>query len=84
MDQIASSRFEPIRIRSVHTLVTESEFDYELPKIYCEAHNDMKVYLEIYAIMETLASFFHVYEVIDHEVLTKLRVQTRTSIALKL
>ena len=50
LDQIASSRFEPIRIRSVHTLFTESEFDYGLPKIYCEAHNDMKVYLEIYAI----------------------------------
>ena len=32
--------------------------------------------------METLASFFHVYEVINHEVLTKLRVQTRTLIAL--
>ena len=32
--------------------------------------------------METLASFFRVYEVINHEVLTKLRVQTRTSIAL--
>ena len=32
--------------------------------------------------METLASFFLVYEVINHEVLTKLRVQTRTSIAL--
>ena len=50
LDQIASSRFEPIRIRSVHTLFTESEFDYGLPKIYCEAHNNMKVYLEIYAI----------------------------------
>ena len=45
LDQIASSRFELIRIRSVHTLFTESEFDYGLPKIYCEAHNDMKVYL---------------------------------------
>ena len=32
--------------------------------------------------METLASFFRVYEVINREVLTKLRVQTRTSIAL--
>ena len=32
--------------------------------------------------METLASFFHVYEVINREVLTKLRIQTRTSIAL--
>ena len=50
LDQIASSRFEPIRIRSVHTLFTESEFDYGLPKIYCEAHNDMKVCLEIYTI----------------------------------
>ena len=50
LDQIASSRFEPIRIRSIHTLFTESEFDYGLPKIYCEAHNNMKVYLEIYAI----------------------------------
>ena len=45
LDQIASSRFE--LIRSVHTLFTE---DYGLPKIYCEAHNNMKVYLEIYAI----------------------------------
>ena len=50
LDQIASSRFESIRIRSVHTLFTESEFDYGLPKIYCETHNNMKVYLEIYAI----------------------------------
>ena len=50
LDQIASNRFEPIRILSVHTLFTESEFDYGLPKIYCEAHNNMKVYLEIYAI----------------------------------
>ena len=50
LDQITSSCFEPIRIRSVHTLFTESEFDYGLPKIYCEVHNDMKVYLEIYAI----------------------------------
>ena len=32
--------------------------------------------------MDTIASFFCVYEVINHEVLTKLRVQTRTSIAL--
>ena len=32
--------------------------------------------------MDTIASVFHVYEVINHEVLTKLRVQTRTSIAL--
>ena len=34
--------------------------------------------------METLASLFRVYEVINHEVkvLTKLRVQTRTSIVL--
>ena len=32
--------------------------------------------------METLASFFRVYEVINHKVLTKLRVQMRTSIAL--
>ena len=32
--------------------------------------------------METLAFFFCVYEVINHEILTKLRVQTRTSIAL--
>ena len=31
--------------------------------------------------METLASFFRVYEVINHEVLTKLCVQRRTSIA---
>ena len=28
--QIASNRFEPIRIHSVHTLVTESKFDYGL------------------------------------------------------
>ena len=32
--------------------------------------------------MDTIPSFFRVYEVINHEVLTKLRVQTRTSIAL--
>ena len=32
--------------------------------------------------METLASFFCVYEVINHKVLTKLRVQMRTSITL--
>ena len=32
--------------------------------------------------METLASFFRVYEVINCEVLTKLHIQTRTSIAL--
>ena len=32
LDQIASNRFEPIRIGSVHTLVTESEFDYGLQK----------------------------------------------------
>ena len=50
LDQLASSRFEPIRIRSIHTLFTESKYDYRLPKIFCEAHNDMKVYLEIYAI----------------------------------
>ena len=50
LDQIASSSFEPICIRSVHTLLTESEFDYGLPKIFCEARNNMKVYLEIYAI----------------------------------
>ena len=30
LDQIASNRFEKIRIRSVHTLVTEIEFDYGL------------------------------------------------------
>ena len=46
----------------------------------------MKVYLEIYAlqdaIMDTIASFFHVYKVINHEVLTKLRVQTIISIVL--
>ena len=32
--------------------------------------------------MDTIASFFRVYEIINHEVLTKLRAQTRTSIAL--
>ena len=32
--------------------------------------------------METLASLFRVYEVINYEVLTKLRVQMRISIAL--
>ena len=32
--------------------------------------------------MDTIASVFHVYEVINHEVLTKLRVQTRKSIVL--
>ena len=32
--------------------------------------------------MDTIASFFCVYEVINHEVLTKLRVQMRTLIAL--
>ena len=30
LDQITSNRFEKIRIRSVHTLVTESKFDYGL------------------------------------------------------
>ena len=50
LDQIASNRFESIRIRSVHTLVSESEFDYGLRKIYLLAHDDMKVYLEIYAL----------------------------------
>ena len=28
LDQITSNNFEPIHIHSVHTLVTESEFDY--------------------------------------------------------
>ena len=32
--------------------------------------------------MDTIASFFCVYEVINHEVLTKLCVQTRTLIVL--
>ena len=32
--------------------------------------------------MDTTASFFRVYEVIYHEIFTKLRVQTSTSIAL--
>ena len=32
--------------------------------------------------MDTIVSFFCVYEVINCEVLTKVRVQTRTSIAL--
>ena len=50
LDQIASNRFESIRIRSVHTLVSESEFDYGLRKIYLLARDDMKVYLEIYAL----------------------------------
>ena len=30
--------------------------------------------------MDTIASFFHVYAVISHEVITKLSVQTATSI----
>ena len=34
LDQIALNHFEPIRIRSVHTLVTESEFDYGLRNIF--------------------------------------------------
>ena len=50
LDQIASNRFESIRIRSVHTLVSESEFDYGLRKIYLLARDDMKVYLEICAL----------------------------------
>ena len=50
LDQIESNRFEPIRIRSVHTLVSESEFDYGLRKIYLLARDDMKVYLESYAL----------------------------------
>ena len=32
--------------------------------------------------MDTIASFFHVYEVINHEVFAKLCIQTTTSIAL--
>ena len=48
--QIASNRFEPIRIRSVHTLVSESKFNYGLQKIYLLVHDNMKVYLEIYAL----------------------------------
>ena len=32
--------------------------------------------------MDTIASFFHVYKVINHEVFTKLRAQTIKSIAL--
>ena len=32
--------------------------------------------------MDTIACFFHVYEVVNHEVLTKLCIQTTTSIAL--
>ena len=35
MGQIVSNRFEPIHIRSVHTFVTESEFDYGLQKLCC-------------------------------------------------
>ena len=35
MDQITSNRFELIHIRSIHTSVTESEFNYELRKLYC-------------------------------------------------
>ena len=31
--------------------------------------------------MDTIASFFHVYAVISHKFLTKLRVQMTTSIA---
>ena len=42
----------------------------------------MKVYLGIYAIMDTITSFFCVHEVLNHEVLTKLCVQMTTSIAL--
>ena len=34
--------------------------------------------------MDTIASFFRVYEAINHKVLTKLRVQTTTSIVLVL
>ena len=32
--------------------------------------------------MDTIASFFHLYEVENHKVITKLHVQTTTSIAL--
>ena len=32
--------------------------------------------------MDLIASFFRVYEVVNHEILTKLRVQMTTSIAL--
>ena len=32
--------------------------------------------------MDTIASFFHVYEVINHEILTKLRLQVTKSIGL--
>ena len=32
--------------------------------------------------MDTIASFFRVYEVLNHKVLTKLRIQMTTSIAL--
>ena len=86
LDHIASNRFEPIRIRSVHTLVTKSEFDYRLQKIYLLACDNMKVYLEIYAlwdaIMDTITSFFRVYNLINHEVLAKLQNRsTITSIA---
>ena len=48
--RIRPNRFEPIRIHSVHTLVSESKFDYGLRKIYLLVRDDMKVYLEIYAL----------------------------------
>ena len=35
LDQIVSNRFEVICIRSIHTLVTESKFNYGLRKLYC-------------------------------------------------
>ena len=40
LDQITSSHIESICICSIHTLFTESEFDYRLSKIYCEVHNN--------------------------------------------
>ena len=46
----------------------------------------MKFYLDIYAILDvitdTIASSFHVYRVINHEVLTELHIQMITSIVI--
>ena len=82
LDQIASNRVEPIRIRSVHTLVSESEFDYGLRKIYLLASDTSRfMHSSKDAIMDTITPFFRVYKVINYEVLTKLHVQTIASIA---
>ena len=51
LDQIASNRFELIRIRSIHTLFTESEFNCDLCKLYCVGQcGNMKIYLDIYCL----------------------------------